>query len=102
MIDGLTVAQTEYDTEMKARRDAEAEVTRLRVLLSGQAARLTAMNGESVRQEERQRMLKELDEKLSGLSRGIAALRVERDMALAEIEELTAVKRHAGPLRLTS
>ena len=34
-MDGLTVAQTEYDRELKARRDAEAEVTRLRVLLSG-------------------------------------------------------------------
>ena len=29
-MDGLTVAQTEYDRELKARRDAEAEATRLR------------------------------------------------------------------------
>jgi len=33
-IDSLTVAQTEYDRELKARRDAEAEVTQLGVLLS--------------------------------------------------------------------
>ena len=50
-MDGLTVAQTEYDRELKARRDAEAEVTRLRVLLYGQAVRLTAITGDTKRQE---------------------------------------------------
>ncbi|KAG8891301.1 hypothetical protein FRC01_014779, partial [Tulasnella sp. 417] len=39
---GFSVAQTEYHKEVAARRDAEAEITRLRVQLSGQAARLTA------------------------------------------------------------
>jgi len=33
-IDSLTVAQTEYDRELKARQDAEAEVMQLGVLLS--------------------------------------------------------------------
>ncbi|KAJ7925217.1 signal transducer [Mycena leptocephala] len=92
-IDGLTVAQTEYDSELKARRDAEAEVTRLRVLLSGQAARLTALSGDTRRQELRQQLSKELNDNLSGLEHDLSKLRVERDMALAEVEELSATKQ---------
>ncbi|KAJ7045423.1 RhoGAP-domain-containing protein [Mycena alexandri] len=94
-IDGLTVAQTEYDSELKARRDAEAEVTRLRVLLSGQAARLTTLSGDTRRQELREQMSKELNENMSGLEHDLSKLRVERDMALAEVEELSATKRSA-------
>ncbi|KAJ7594830.1 hypothetical protein C8J56DRAFT_927746 [Mycena floridula] len=91
-IEGLTVAQTEYDRELKARRDSEAEVTRLRVLLSGQAARLTALTGDSRRQELRQQMTKEIHENLSGLERDLSSLKVQRDITLAEVEELSASK----------
>ena len=86
------MAQTEYDRELKARRDAEAEVTRLRVLLSGQAARLTALTGDSRRQELRQKMSKELHENLNGLERDLSKLKVERDVTLAEVEELSAAR----------
>lgn len=92
-IEGLTVAQTEYDRELKARRDAEAEVTRLRVLLSGQAARLTALSGDSRRQEVRQQISKELNDSLSGLEQNLSRLKMERDVTLAEVEELSATKR---------
>lgn len=95
-IEGLTVAQTEYDRELKARRDAEAEVTRLRVLLSGQAARLTALSGDSRRQELRQQMSKDLHSNLSGLEHDLSKLKVQRDMALAEVEELAAAKRYTS------
>ncbi|KAJ3984949.1 hypothetical protein F5890DRAFT_1410480 [Lentinula detonsa] len=95
-IDGITVAQTEYDRELKARRDAEAEVTRLRVLLSGQAARITALTGDSRKQELRQQMSKELHENLSGLERDLSKLKVERDVTLAEVEELNAVSSSGG------
>ena len=92
-VDGLTVAQTEYDRELKARRDAEAEVTRLRVLLSGQAARLTVLSEDRRRQELRQQLSKELNENLSGLEHDLSRLKVERDVTLAEVEELSANKR---------
>ncbi|KAF9461310.1 hypothetical protein BDZ94DRAFT_1264138 [Collybia nuda] len=91
-IDGLTVAQTEYDRELKARRDAEAEVTRLRVLLSGQVARLTALSGDSRREELRQQLSRELHDNLSGLEHDLSKLIVERDMTLAEVEELSATR----------
>lgn len=96
-IDGLSVAQTEYDRELKARREAEAEVTRLRVLLSGQAARLTALSGDSRRQELRQKVTREMDERLSGLEQDLSKLKVQRDMTLAEVEELNTAKSPSYP-----
>ena len=91
-VDGLTVASTEYDQELRARRDAEAEVTRLRVLLSGQAVRLTTISGEVKKQELRQQMTQELSDNLDELEGNLSKLKVERDMALAEVEELSASK----------
>lgn len=91
-IDGVLVAQAEYDREWKARRDAEAEITRLRVLLSGQAAKLTAMSGEDRRRELRQQMSKELNDNLSGLEHDLSRLKLERDITLAEMEELSSTK----------
>ncbi|KAG6816966.1 hypothetical protein H0H87_001280 [Tephrocybe sp. NHM501043] len=91
-IEGLTVAQTEYDRELKARRDAEAEVTRLRVLLSGQVAKLTALSGDNRKEKLRQQLSKELHDNLSGLELDLSNLKVERDMTLAEVEELEATK----------
>ena len=92
-MDGLTVAQTEYDQELKARRDAEAEVTRLRILLSGQAARLSAMSGATKKHELQQRFTQEITSNLDGLEREMSKLKVERDMTLAEVEELAVSKR---------
>lgn len=88
------MAQAEHDREWKARRDAEAEVTRLRVLLSGQAAKLTAMSGEDRRRELRQQMSKELNDDLSGLEHDLSRLKLERDMTLAEMEELHSANRY--------
>ncbi|KAG6917422.1 hypothetical protein DXG01_002507 [Tephrocybe rancida] len=97
-IEGLTVAQAEYDRELKARRDAESEVTRLRVLLSGQVAKLTALSGDNRKEKLRQQLSKELHDNLSGLELDLSNLRVERDMALAEVEELEATKNATSEL----
>ncbi|KZT66363.1 RhoGAP-domain-containing protein [Daedalea quercina L-15889] len=97
-MDGLTVAQTEYDRELKARRDAEAEVTQLRVLLSGQAARLSAISGETKRQEAQKQLSEELSNNLSTLGRSLSQLKVERDMTLAEVEQLSASKSLNTPV----
>ncbi|KAH9485348.1 N-chimaerin [Psilocybe cubensis] len=91
-MDGLTVAQAEYDRELKARRDAEAEVTKLRVLLSGQAVRLSTLSGDRQRQELRQQLSQQLNENLSGLEHDLSRLKVERDVTLAEVEELSTKK----------
>ncbi len=89
-MDGLTVAQTEYDKELRARRDAEAEVSRLRVLLSGQFARVT---GETRRQEAQKQLSREMSDNLSLLERDLSKLKAERDMTIAEVEELAANRR---------
>ncbi|KAF9227151.1 RhoGAP-domain-containing protein [Gyrodon lividus] len=91
-IDGLTVAQKEYDRELVARRNAEAEVIRLRVLLSGQAAKLTALSGENNRREARRQLSEELSTNLTQLERDLSKLKVERDVTLAEVEELCSSK----------
>ncbi len=92
-MEGLTVARTQYDKEFKARRDAEAEVARLRVLLSGHAVRLAAASGETIRQEAQKQLSQELSDNLSNLEHSLSQLRLQRDMALAEVEELSASKR---------
>ena len=92
-MDGLTVAHSEYSHELNARREAEAEVTRLRVLLSGQAARITAMSNETRKSELHKQMTEELCTNLSGLERDLSKLKVERDVTLAEMEELVSSKR---------
>ncbi|KAF4567660.1 hypothetical protein EYR40_006662 [Pleurotus pulmonarius] len=91
-MDGISVASSEYDKELNARRAAEAEVTRLKVLLSGQAASLNAMLEETGRQQLLQKMTKELHDNLAGLEQNVSKLRVERDMTLAEVEELSNSK----------
>lgn len=92
-MDGLTVAQSQYGKEIQARRDAEAEVARLRVLLSGQAVRLAAASGETMRQEAQKQLSRELNDNLANLERSLSQLRLQRDMALAEVEELSASKK---------
>lgn len=91
-MDGISVASSEYDKELNARRAAEAEVTRLKVLLSGQAASLNAMLEQTGRQQLLQKMTKELHDNLAGLEQNVSKLRVERDMTLAEVEELSNSK----------
>ncbi|KAG9009355.1 hypothetical protein FRB94_012172 [Tulasnella sp. JGI-2019a] len=88
-MNGFSVAQSEYHKEIAARRDAEAEISRLRVQLSGQAARLTALSAEHRRQDMMEQMTRDLTANLSGLERDVSKLAVERDMVLAEVEELS-------------
>jgi hypothetical protein len=92
-MDGLTVAYSEYDAELKARREAEAEVSRLRVLLSGQAARITALSGQGRRDELHRQLSLNLKDDLSTLEQDVAKLKVERDVALVEMEEIASCKR---------
>lgn len=101
-IDGLTVAQKEYDRELVARRNAESEIIRLRVLLSGQAAKLTALTGETSRREARRQMTEELSKNLDQLEKDLSKLKAEREVTLAEVEELCSSKRYAPHLHLPS
>ncbi|CAE6533287.1 unnamed protein product, partial [Rhizoctonia solani] len=87
-IHGLSVAQSEYDKELAARRESEAEVTRLRVQLQGQAARLTALTADTRIKEVREQQLADANGAMRTLLRDLAKLKTERDMVVAEIDEL--------------
>jgi uncharacterized protein YceH (UPF0502 family) len=92
-MDGLTVAHSEYEVELKARRDAEAEISRLRVLLSGQAARITALSGHGRKDELHKQLTSDLRDNLNVLEQDVAKLKVERDVALVEMEEIVSSRR---------
>ena len=93
MFDGLSVVQNEYGQELTARRNAEAEVLRLKIEVSGQAAKLTALTSDERRREVQKQLTQELSDSLNGLERDLSKLKVERDMTLAEVEELSVSKR---------
>lgn len=92
IFDGLEVAQDEYKQEVAARRTAEEEVSRLKIEVSGQAARITALSSEERRREVQKRLEEELRENINGLEKDLSKVKVERDMTLAEVEELSASK----------
>jgi len=88
----LTVAGEEYDKELALRRELEAEVSRLRAQVHTQTARLSVISGDERRQENMRRRSNDLAVSLTGLERDISRLRAQRDMTLAEVEELHATK----------
>jgi hypothetical protein len=88
--EGLTVAGEEYDKEVAMRRELEAEVTRLKAQVHTQTARLSVISGDERRQETLKRRSQDLASSLSGLERDISRLRAQRDMSVAEVEELQA------------
>ena len=96
MFDGLSVAQEEYDQEIAKRRDAEAEVTRLRLQLSAQMAQLTALSADQRKQEFLEKMSIDMSENLHGLEKDLSKLKAERDLTLAEMEELASTKQYAS------
>ena len=51
------------------------------------------MSADARREELRQQHSKELNDNLSGLEHDLSKLKVERDMTLAEVEELSATKK---------
>lgn len=91
--EGLTVAGEEYDKELALRRDLEAEVIRLRAQVHTQTARLSVISGDERRQETMRRRSHDLANSLTGLERDISKLRAQRDMELAEVEELKNSKK---------
>ncbi|KAG8832250.1 hypothetical protein FRC18_005327 [Serendipita sp. 400] len=93
MFDGLSVAQEEYDQEVASRRNAEAEVTRLRLQLSSQTAQLTALSADQRKRELMEKMSQDMSENLHGLEKHLSQLKAERDLTLAEMEELQSTKQ---------
>ncbi|KAL7415276.1 hypothetical protein BDY24DRAFT_338178 [Mrakia frigida] len=91
-IEGLTVASDDYEKEVSARREVETEVKRLRAQMHGQTARLSLMDADLKRQDSMQRRSRELVKDMQGLEKDLSKLRAERDLTLAEVEELSTAK----------
>lgn len=87
------MAREEYDREVEARQEAEAEMARLKELLVEQASKLTEMEAVSKEADVLQRRSRELRTTVDGMEKHLSTLKVERDMTLAEVEELAQVKR---------
>jgi hypothetical protein len=92
-INGLSVAADEYEREVALRLEAEAEVSRLRAQVHDKTARLSVITMDERRQANLQRQSKDLATNLSGLEKDISKLKAERDVTLAEVQELEATKR---------
>jgi hypothetical protein len=75
------------------RLEAEAEIARLRAQVHDKTARLSLVASDERRQANLQRRSRDLATNLSGLEKDISKLKAERDMTLAEVQELEATKR---------
>ncbi|KLT45774.1 RhoGAP-domain-containing protein [Cutaneotrichosporon oleaginosum] len=100
--DGLVIAGEEYDKESQRRRELETEIARLRSQLHGQSARLSLISSDERRQERLNRRSQDLASNLTGLERDISRLRAQRDISLAEIEELQSKRGEIDSEEATS
>lgn len=73
--------------------EAEAEVARLRARVHGQTARLSIIAGDEKRRESLRRQSQDLVLNLTGLEKDISKLQVEKDLTLAELQELANTKQ---------
>lgn len=89
-VQGLTVASEDFQKEVQAREEAEAEVKRLRAQMYGQNARLSMIDADLKRQNTAARRSRELAQSIHGLETDISKLRAERDITIAEVEELAS------------
>ena len=91
-MEGMSVAGEEYEKAVQARLEAETEVARLKAEMHGQTARLSLIAEDERRQESLKRQSNDLALNLSGLEKDVSKLKVERDITLAEVQELAATK----------
>lgn len=61
--------------------------------LAGQAARLVALTAQDRTQSQLEKLSLESTSRLQALERELAKLKVEKDMSLAEIEEINLIKK---------
>ena len=96
---GFSSAREEFEAEVQARLDAEAEMLVLKKQLVDQASKLSVYSTEQRKQENLQRRSAEVKTSLQGLERDLAKLTVERDLTVAEVAELVALQEGKSGLR---
>ncbi|GAA98954.1 uncharacterized protein L969DRAFT_51314 [Mixia osmundae IAM 14324] len=86
--EGFNLAQEEYNKEVSARREAQAQMSLLKEEMKSQAARLFKIDEEQKEREALQRQSRELRVDVESVERKLSSLQAEREIAVAEIEEL--------------
>jgi Rac GTPase-activating protein 1 len=94
------MAREEYDREVAARRDAEFEMLRLKDQMKEQASKLGAMDELHKKQELLQRRSNDLRNSVLGYEQELSKMRVERDMTVAEMEELAGLPKSSDEAAL--
>ena len=87
------MAREEYDREVAARRDAEFEMIRLKNQMKEQVARLGTLDDAQKKQELLARRSTDLRKSVVGIEKELSKIKVERDMTIAEIEELALLPK---------
>ncbi|PWN34217.1 RhoGAP-domain-containing protein [Meira miltonrushii] len=92
---GFSSAREEYEHEVQARYDAEAEMLNLKRQLHLQATKLAGVATEKDKHETLQRKNTEVKTSIKSMEKDLAKLQAERDLALAEIDTLHSVGKQA-------
>lgn len=82
---GFSSAREEYEHEVQARYDAEAEMLNLKRQLHLQATKLAGVASEKDKHETLQRKNTEVKSSIQSMEKDLAKLQAERDLVLAEI-----------------
>jgi predicted nucleic acid-binding Zn-ribbon protein len=90
------MAHDEFNKEVSARREAEAKMVELRAQLKEQAAKLGSLDAVQKKEEALSRRSTELKTSLVGMEKELSTLRVRRDIAVAEVEELVKVDKSSS------
>lgn len=93
---GFSSAREEYEQEVKARYDAEAEMLNLKREIHLQASKLAEMGAEKKQQEHLYKRNNEIKSSIDHMEKELANLRIERDLHAAEVAELSAARQSDG------
>jgi Rho-type GTPase-activating protein 1/2 len=86
---GFTLARDEYDKEVASRKEMEATMARLQKRVAEQASQLAKLDFVSKESDSIQRQSRELQITVSDMQEQLNKLKIERDMTVAEVEELS-------------
>lgn len=87
------MAREEYDREVAARRDAEFEMLRLKEQMKEQATKLGALDEIERKKELLQRRSNDLRNSVIGIEKELNQMKIERDITVAEMEELAVLPK---------
>lgn len=88
---GISSAQDSYQREVELRRSSETEMAQLRTNLHEQAQKLVSLHAAQREGNDLVRRSTELRTSVFGIEKELSTLRAEREITIAEVEELRKV-----------